>query len=472
MLRPASREAYQLLHDGAIALSQVETNGIKIDDNYLSNAMESTANDIKSLEAKLRDDRLYSKWRRLYGHKMNLGSGEQLAELLFRHEGFTPRKWTEKTAHLEDESKRKPSSDADHLLSTGLEFAECFVQLEKRRKALGTFLKGIRRETVDGYLHPVFNLHIARTYRSSSDSPNFQNFPIRDKFFAELIRRCFVPRDENHVLVEIDYGGIEVCGAACYNKDPNLIQEILDPDRDMHRDMAAACYKLPPSRVTKMIRYCGKNKFVFPQFYGSYYVDCAQSLWNAIDELELKTDDGIPLKEHLKSKGINRLGNCDPQKSPKLGTFEHHVAKVEKQFWTKRFPVYSKWKRDWVNQYQSRGWARTHTGFVLQGVYRRNEIINYPIQGSAFHCLLWSLIRLQRAMTKRKMDSKVVGQIHDSIIADVHVDELDDYLQMAKVVMTENIRKYWDWIIIPLTVEAEITPPGCSWFEKKEVPIP
>ena len=471
MIQPATRDAYKLVHDGCIALSQVESNGIRIDEKYLAKAMKDTGEEIKSMAADMREDPLYEKWRKAYGTKLNLGSGEQLADLLFRREGHEATKWTETTAHLPDERKRQPSSDADHLLTVDSDFVRKFVQCQKHRKALGTFLKGIKRETIDGFLHTVFNLHIARTYRSTSDSPNFQNFPIRDPFFAELIRRAFIARDDNHVLVEIDYGGLEVRGAACYNNDPSLIREILDPERDMHRDMAAACYRLPPSSISKNARYCCKNMFVFPQFYGSYYIDCTRHLWAAIDEFDLEDGKGNSLRDHLKSKGISHLGKLDPGKSPRPNSFERHVAQVEKKFWSDRFPAYAQWKKDWYNAYQSKGYARMHTGFVLQGVYRRNEIINYPIQGSSFHCLLWSLIQLQRIMTKRKMDSRIVGQIHDSIIACVHVDELDDYLELAVDVMTQRIRKHWEWITVPLEVDAEVTPAGGSWFEKKEIKL-
>jgi DNA polymerase I-like protein with 3'-5' exonuclease and polymerase domains len=100
----------------------------------------------------------------------------------------------------------------------------------------------------------------------------------------------------------------------------------------------------------------------------------------------------------------------------------------------------------------------------------KNQIINYPIQGSAFHCLLWSLIQIvQKELKKRKMKTIVVGQIHDSIIADVVEEELEEYLAMSNEVMTRRIIKDWPWIITPLEIEAEATPINGRWNEREEV---
>ena len=224
--------------------------------------------------------------------------------------------------------------------------------------------------------------------------------------------------------------------------------------------------------VSKQMRYCGKNMFVFPSFYGSFYKQCAPNLWKAIKEHKLKLNGGIPLKKHLKKEGYSELGDCDfDNDDEQPGTFVDHIKQVEKSFWKDRFQVYADWKRKWFSDYEATGSISTLTGFQISGNYKRNDIINYPIQGSAFHCLLWSLIELNKQLKKRKMKSKIVGQIHDSIVADVHKKEVDEYLQLAKEIMTKRIRKAWKWIIVPLDVEAEVTPLGGNWFDKKEVPL-
>jgi len=455
---PYTKDSFQLLHDGARALSIVESNGIRIDEEYLDNAIRRTSRKIKKLQREQRDGEVYEIWKNTFGRKTNLESNDQLATVLFEKLGHEPTATT---------AKGKPKTDEKALSAVDEPFVKNYLKIKKLQKALSTYLKGIKKEVVYGFLHPSFNLHTTQTFRSSSSNPNFQNFPIRNPVIGKLIRSSFIPRKGNR-LVELDYGAIEVRAAACYHKDPNMLTYIKDPTKDMHRDMAMECYKLPQDQVTKPIRYCGKNMFVFPQFYGDWYLSCCKSLWEAMSTMDLKTTDGTPLQEHLRSKGIRELGDCDPDEEPDSGTFEKHIKEVEKHFWTKRFPVYTKWKRKWVDKYRRQGWMLTKSGFICQGFMRKNEIINYPVQGSAFHCLLKALIDLQDELIRRGMKSKIVGQIHDSIVADVPDEEIQQFLNLAEWIMTINLRKQWGWIIVPLEAEAEVTPVNGSWFEKAE----
>lgn len=458
-MRPASPEAYKLFHEGVKSLAQVEANGIHIDVDYLQATIESVDERIREMQAGLRKDEVYKKWRRAYGGKLNLGSRPQLAKVLYDVMGF-------ECNHFTDTGKPSTSEAAVELIAIEVPFVKDLLRVEKFKKLRSTYLGGLLREVQDGVLHPFFNLHKVATYRSSSDSPNFQNIPIRDAEIAELIRTAFISRP-GHQLVEIDFSGVEVRVAACYNNDPNLIAEIMDPERDMHRDMAAACYKLKPKDVTKLMRYCGKNKFVFPQFYGSYFAQCAPNLWDGIDQFSFE-HNGKCLKKHLKKKGIRELGECNGKPQP--GTFEHHIKSVEKLFWDKRFKVYRDWKKAWYRKYLKTGGFYTKTGFVCQGIMGRNDVSNYPIQGSAFHCLLKCLIEIQRRMNKRKMKSLLVGQIHDSIIGDIHASELEDFIELAIKVMTKWLPKTWsNWITVPIDVDVEVCPVGGNWFQKKEI---
>jgi len=459
---PYKMKAYKLLHNGAITLAEIEGNGIKIDSGYLKKARGQTEKKIKQLQSELESGDVSKVWKKVFKSKTNFNSNDQLGKVLFEELELTPPALTPTGKYKTDEKS---------LMTVEHPFVEAYLRIKKLQKALTTYLKGIEKEVVDGFLHPFFNLNITKTFRSSSDSPNFQNIPVRDKELGELIRKAFIARKGNH-LVEIDYSGIEVCVAACYHHDPRMIEYISDPEKDMHRDMAVECYKLRPNQVTKDIRFYGKNCFVFPQFYGSAYVDCAKNLWEAIGTAKLKTEGGTPLKRHLRKKGIKELGDCDWEEKPRIGTFERHIQQVEKNFWEERFKVYANWKKKWYYEYIDRGWMLTKTGFICQGYMKRNEIINYPVQGSAFHCLLWSLIRLNKELKKRKMKTLLVGQIHDSILADVPEEELDEFLILANNVMTKQLMKSWKWINVPLEVEAEVCPIGGSWFDKKEMQIP
>lgn len=458
-ITPVTHEGYKLLHDGVVALSQVEANGMRVDTAYLERSITEMEADIAERTRRLKSTKEWELWKRTFGHKAKFGSDDQLAHLLYKKMGYVCTDFT-------DEGKSKMDESA--LSKIDLPFIKDYVRFKKSQKILGTYLRGIQRETCDGYLHPVFNLHIARTYRSSSDSPNFQNMPIRNPEMGKIIRRCFIPR-KGHVIVENDYSGVEVRVAACYHKDPRMLTYIKDPTKDMHRDMAAQIYKLLPEQVQKNHRYCGKNKFVFPQFYGDYYINSARSMWEAIGSMKLQGPNGEPLDQWLAAQGINGLGALNPKEKPKKGTFEHHMKAVEDDFWNNRFKVYGQWKRNWWESYLKEGGFTTYTGFRIDGVLSKNDVINYPVQGAAFHCLLWSVIQINRILKKNKMRSVVVGQIHDSCVGDVHTEELADYLDIVREVMTERITKQFPWLIVPLDIENEITPVGATWYEKQEV---
>ena len=288
------------------------------------------------------------------------------------------------------------------------------------------------------------------------------------------IRSCFIPR-KGRQLAEIDFKGAEVRVAACYNKDPVLINYIKDDKTCMHRDTAMQLFGLTKDQVDKKTtRDWSKNRFVFPEFYGSIYAQCAPHLWEAVTaEKDIIPGLGISVKKHLENQGITRLGLCDPKVKPLTGTFEARVKKVEESFWNERFVVYAKWKKKWWEEYQKNGFYQTKTGFIIQwgkaGTLSRNDCINYGIQGSSFHCLLWVLIKLQNWLMKYEMNSLIVGQIHDSIIMDLDPEEKDYVFAKVKRLIEVELPKHWDWLIVPMAAEAEIAPVDEPWCNKKEV---
>jgi len=446
-MKPFSLEAYQLMHDGALTLAQVEANGIRVDVEYFQRQDQELAERLTDLERVLWRMPEAREWKGRYKEKTNFNSPTQLSTMLFKVWGHKPTKETRRgNAAVDDEALRR----------VGSKFTETLQTVRKLQKAKNTYIAQMLRCQTDGYLHPSFNLHLVQTYRSSSDGPNFQNIPVRDPEQGLIIRGGIIPRDRRRVIGEVDFSGIEVRVAACYHKDPTMLTYIKDPTKDMHRDMAAECYLLEPTQVGKKIRYMGKSGFVFPAFYGSYHAQIAPAMWKGIQEHKLVTEDGVPLGEHLRAKGIKTLER-----------FTDHIEKVERNFWDDRFPVYARWKREHYAQYLRRGWFDLLTGFRCQGPMRRNEVCNYPVQGAAFHCLLWSLIQLQRWMDEKRLESRIIGQIHDSIILDMAEDEVPQLLRKVKRVMTEEIREHWKWINVPLDVEAELAPPGRPWSEKK-----
>jgi DNA polymerase-1 len=457
---PLRQEGYELLHQGAYELARIEANGIHIDLERLQNTREGLRAKVQTIKAELQQEPEWELWRKRFGKKAKLTSGDQLGTILYDVLGYPVTNYTE---------SGKPSTDEEALMKMQLPFADKWIRMGKFDKAEGTFLRGIERETVDGWLHPVFNLHTVRTYRSSSDSPNFQNFPVRDPEIAKLIRSCFIASNRKSVLVENDFKGIEVSVSACYHHDENFISYITTPGKDMHGDMAAQIYCLPVDKVSKEARHEAKNKFVFPQFYGDYYIACARNLWDGAIKRQLKGPDGEPLLDFLKTRGIKKLGLCDPEKEAVKGTFERHLKDVENDFWNNRFKTYGRWRKDFYRAYLDKGFFDMHTGFRVFGAFQRNNVTNYPVQGSAFHCLLWSLIQINRRLRQYRMKSKVVGQIHDSLIGDVRVRELTNYLEIVEQVTTVELRKHYKWLIVPLGIEYEMSPSDGSWHNKTAV---
>lgn len=457
---PYKKRAFKLFFDGARALAEVEANGIRMDVPYLDKSIAEVESKISTLELQLEDFELAKKWRNIYGVKTNYGSPVQMSKMLFEEIGYQSSETTDSGRYKTDEKTLVKLNDP---------FVNSYLEVKKLQKILTTYLKGIRREVVDGYLHPFFNLHTTRTFRSSSNAPNFQNLPVRNPELGRMVRQAFIAREGRH-LVEVDYSGVEVCIAACYHKDPTMVSYIKDKSKDLHRDMATECFCLPASEMIdpvddsdkkriKRIRYCGKNMFVFPQFYGDWYRDCAKALWGAVNSLDLKLRDGTSLKSHLAKLGFKNLKK-----------YEGHIQRIETDFWEKRFPVYTQWKKDLLAQYWRDRYLVTKTGFIVQGEMRKNEVINYPVQGTAFHCLLRSLSWIVLEELKhRKMNTLIVGQIHDSIVADVPAEELSDFLGLVRYVMTERLPREWDWINVPLDVEAEVAPLNGSWADKKAV---
>ena len=437
-----TKDAYDLFHEGQIAFSQMESNGMRIDVPRLNKTIKKVEQRIIELSAALKKDDVWKLWRRRFGQNTNMNSRPQLGVILFEEMEYKIKYRT---------ATGKPSVDAEALSKVKLPFVKQYLEIGKLKKLLSTNLKGVQRFVVNGYLHPSFNLNLVKTYRGSSSDINFQNIPIRDKLIGKLVRSCFIPSD-NHVLAEVDFSSMEFRCGACHWNDPELVKYASDPELDIHRDMAAECFAMPLDQVTPEARFFAKNQFVFPQFYGSYYVPCAKNLWSAAGGLTLK--DGQSVRENLATQKITRTN------------FESHIKKVEEHFHA-RFPIWLKKKDAWWNDYVRRGWFDMVTGFRVHGVYSRNQLMNFPVQGPAFHALLLSLILINKWLLKNKMRSKIIGQIHDSIVFDIHSEEQDGVLQKTKQVMTEEIRELWKWLVVPLDVDVEVS--ETNWYEKEAI---
>jgi DNA polymerase I-like protein with 3'-5' exonuclease and polymerase domains len=446
-IQATTADAYRLFHEGILALARAEREGIRIDVEYCLQKKKQLDRQIEYFQKKLEDSKLYRQWHHIFKGKTNILSNYQLSRILYDKMDLAPEKLTE---------SGQGSTDEEALRRLGIPELDLILRIRKLDKIRGTYLEAFAREQTDGFIHPFFNLHTVRTYRSSSEDPNFQNIPKRDKEAMKICRRAILPRP-GHMLVEADFSALEVNIGACYHKDPTMIAYLLDKKSDMHLDMAKQIFLMDPMDkkipAHGIMRQAAKNGFVFPQFYGDYYGNNARGIcdwvkipqrgkWSSGQGLELP--DGSRISDHFRSQGITSFE-----------AFEEHMKYVEDDFWNRRFKKYGQWRKASVAQYRKKGYLKLYTGFTCSGIMGKNEIGNYPIQGSAFHCLLFTFIELDKIAQKERWKSKIVGQIHDSILMDVDPTELGRIKEALQHIVKEILPKAWKWIIVPLDIEVE-----------------
>ena len=460
------QDGYDLLHRGTIALAEVEANGLRVDVPYIHKAIKKLERKINHFTKRLMDTPECKEWKKKYGPKMNIHSNEQLGDILYNELKFPIKFFTETgrpaTNQVALEALEEEFEGYDTYNDS---FLDLFFRIKKYEKAKGTYLEGTLKEEVGGFIHPSFGLHNVKSYRSSASGPNVQNFPIRNKEIGPMIRRLFIPRESNRHIVEIDFASIEVRIGACYHHDPSMLRYIKDPDSCMHYDAACDVCILPRERVSNELRQIAKS-YVFSNTYGGYYPDSSRVLWESFNREKPKTTDGVPIMDHLASKGITELGLCDKKGSPVPGTYEHHIMKCEKILWEERFPVYDKWRKDTYAAYAKTGVFYNLMGFEYSGLFSRNDVTNYGPQGTAFQCLLWCLCELQDELKRRNMKSLIIGQVHDSLLSDVPTDEIELYTTLAHDIMTRRLLERFNFIIVPMEAEADVAPMGASWADK------
>lgn len=456
-LHPKTYEAYLLLHDGVLALAKAEQQGIRIDMDYVNRKKEHLTRQIERLEKNFKTTPFFVQWQRSVKGTVNINSGLQLGKFLYEIKKLKPSKQTE---------SGQGSTDDEALRQLHIPELDDLLQAKKLKKIRDTYLDGFAREQVNGYIHPFFNLHLVKTFRGSSDSPNFQNIPKRDKEAMSIVRHALFPRSD-HQLVEFDFSGAEVKVAACYHKDPMMLKYINDPTTDMHGDLAKQIFcmsdfdsKIPSHSV---LRAAAKNGFIFPQFYGDYYKNCADGMaikWGQLSTGKWKPGQGIQLvdgtlSDHMISQGIKSFD-----------AFCEHVKAIEADFWGNRFAEYAAWKERWWNGYKKNGYVDFLTGFRASGQMGKNETINYPVQGASFHCLLWTFIALTRIMEREKWDSRLIGQIHDSIVMDINPKELDKIIEVVNDLVAVQLPRAWKWICVPMKMDVEKYEVNKSWADK------
>jgi DNA polymerase I-like protein with 3'-5' exonuclease and polymerase domains len=427
----------KFFRESSIELAKAENKGVVI--NGAKALLEYDAIDIKmnDLTTTVLASKAMKKWDK--EKPFRLSAPGDLTHLLFDCMGY---KTSNKTA------TGKYKADVEALEKIDIPVVKCTLQWRKLKKIRDTYLHGFMKEAVNGIIHTSLNLHTVDTFRSSSNDPNLQNVPVRDVETMLLLRKLIISR-RGHKLGEYDYKAMEAAIVACYNKDPRWIAYVSDIDNDMHRDMAAKTFLRKKEEVLKAERQCTKTFFVFPTIYGSYWKNTAMGMWE---------NCGEESRQHLKSKGISTLDD-----------YREHVKMVEKWFWEDQFPVGYEWMQKTIFDYEKKGYIDLLTGFRCYGPMSRNQIINFRVQGTASNCKLWTLKNVSRVMEEKKMDTKILLEIHDSIIPDINPAEEGTVDHLMWLYGTQKIRDWADWLTVPLFLEKKISEVDGNWAEMKTV---
>jgi DNA polymerase-1 len=277
-----------------------------------------------------------------------------------------------------------------------------------------------------GRVHTSYAQAVAVTGRLSSNNPNLQNIPIRTDRGRE-IRKAFVARDENHVLVSADYSQIELRIVAAISGDVNMCDAFRNA-KDIHTATAAKVFNVEEKDVTKEMRYKAKS-VNFGIIYGQGAFGLAENL-------------GIPRAE----------------------------AKEIIDNYKKQFSSIQKYMDDTINFAKEHGYVQTLMGrkrwladinsanFTVRGFAERNAI-NSPIQGTAADMIKMAMIKIDAAFRKNKFKSKMLLQVHDELVFDVIKEEID----IVQPVIIDCMRTA---LSLPneVPVEAEIGK-GINWLE-------
>lgn len=275
-----------------------------------------------------------------------------------------------------------------------------------------------------GRIHTTFNQTIASTGRLSSIDPNLQNIPIRTELGKE-IRKAFVPRDKNYVILSADYSQIELRIMASICGDETLSKAFSNGE-DIHRRTAALVFQVDPDDVTPDMRRKAKE-VNFGILYG-------------LGPFGLKTRLGITQTE---AKGI-------------IDSYFGSFKKVKN------------FMNDSVKNAQKKGYAETLMGRrrFLKNINSKNRVVrqfeervavNMPIQGTAADMIKIAMIKIFDELEKRKTKTKMILQVHDELVFDAHKDELDELRPMIKQLMEEAMP-----LNVPVIVETGI---GDNWLD-------
>lgn len=449
----ACYDGYSFFCESEYYLTGAHINGLMLDTVKLGTAKALIEPRIDiALNNVMKDDILKSKWP--FG-LFNPKSDKDVRILIYNV-------LKEPVTTLTD--KGAPSVDVDTLLALKYKypFLETLIEYKRLSKLHGTYIAQFEREVWRDKIHVFFNLHRVKTFRSSANMPSFQNIPKRDKEAKRIIRSTIVA-SRGCSLVEADIKGAEVSAAASISGDRNLIKYVSDLSLDMHRDLAAKCFWYDSKDVPDAVRGSViKGPLTFSQFYGSYFKNSASGILEAMDIIDPVKAFGVDLKQRCMDHGIRTFH--ESKDGEQLSDWEAHIEGIVNYLWNDMFPDYMRYRNDTWAFYKKHGYIDMVTGFRYNGIASKTELTNAPVQGPAYHIQQWCFNYIMKRIKEKKMDTKIIGSIHDAILADVPTYEESHYLNTVYEAFQE-VRNHWKWLNVPVFIEAEKSAVDGNWAE-------
>ncbi|MDP5171001.1 MAG: DNA polymerase I [Bacteroidia bacterium] len=394
-------------------LAAMEFEGIRIDDKALGEYGEELGQRIEVLETEI---------YQLAGEEFNINSPKQLGEIMFDKLklGKGDKQSRTKTGqYVTDEQTLG-------ILALSHELPDRIMAYRGIKKLKSTYVDALPQliNPKTGRVHTTYSQSVAVTGRLSSNNPNLQNIPIRSADGRE-VRKGFIPRDENHVLLSADYSQVELRIMAALSGDEAMI-EAFQQKHDIHRSSAARVFGVKMEDVTNEQRSAAKT-VNFGIIYGISAFGLSQRM--GISRTDAKDIIDTYFNTYSRLKGF--MDECI-EKARAQGF-------IETYFGRKRF----------LPDINSRN-------ATVRSFAERNAI-NSPIQGTAADIIKLAMIKIDKVMKQQHLRSKMILQVHDELVFDVHKEEID----LIKALVYENMVGAVE-LVVPMEVEIGI---GDNWLQ-------
>ena len=391
-------------------LANMELTGFKIDRDYLEEMQVEINNKLKNLEASI---------YQISGEEFNISSPKQLSDILFNKLMIPYPKRVK-------DNNYSTSKDILDKLSNNYEIVRLVLEYRMYAKLYSNYIVGLIDEIKeDGKIHTVFNQTLTRTGRLSSESPNLQNIPIRIEE-GRKIRKAFIPSNDS-IIISSDYSQIELRVFAHMANATNMI-EAFKNDLDIHAKTASDIYNIPITEVDKDMRRSAKA-VNFGIIYG-------------ISSFGLSEDLGINVYEA--KDFIDNYLNTFP------GIKEYMDREIKEAYKNGYVKTLFNRKRI-IDELKNKNYLIRSSG--------ERMAINTPIQGTAADIIKLAMIKLQKILDEKNLNTKMLVQVHDELVFDVPNNEVEIVIPIIRDVM-ENIYE----LKVPLKVDIEY---GKTWYEAK-----